>query len=69
MSMALELLIFIGIFAVGLGLIGTFMGSEDAEKRRLRAEHEARRYAKQPWDRDREDRIRPVVHTGHTPVG
>ncbi len=54
--MAFELLVFIGIFALALGVIGTFMGSEDNAKRRMRAEHEARRYAKQPWDTHREDR-------------
>jgi len=69
MSMALELIVFIVIFALALGLIGTMIGSEDSEKRKLRAEHEARRYAKQPWDRHKEDRRVPVVHSGHTPVG
>lgn len=59
--MAFELLVFIGIFALALGVIGTFLGSEDNEKRRMRAEHEARRYARQPWDAHREDR-------GGTPV-
>ncbi len=54
--MAFELLVFIGIFALTLGVIGTFLGSDDNEKRRMRAEHEARRYAKQPWDPRREDR-------------
>ena len=54
--MAFELLVFIGIFALALGVIGTFMGSEDNAKRQMRADHEARRYAKQPWDTHREDR-------------
>ena len=53
--MAFELLVFIGIFALALGVIGTFMGSEDNEKRRMRAEHEARRFGKQPWDTHRDD--------------
>ena len=69
MSMALELIVFIVIFALALGLIATMIGSEDDEKRKLRAEHESRRYAKQPWDRDKEDRRGPVIHSGHTPVG
>lgn len=56
MSMAFELMVFIGIFALALGVIGTFLGSEDNEKRRMRAEHEARRFARQPWDSHREDR-------------
>lgn len=41
MSMALELIVFIVIFALALGLIGTMIGSEDSEKRKLRAEHES----------------------------
>jgi len=53
--MAFELLVFIGIFALALGVIGTFMGWEDNEKRKMRAEHEARRYAKNPWDSRRDD--------------
>jgi len=59
--MALELLICIGVFALALGVIGTFMGSEESEKRRLREEHEARRYGPQPWDVQKGDR-------GGTPV-
>lgn len=60
--MAFELLVFIGIFALALGVIGTFMGWEDNEKRKMRADHEARRYAKQPWERHRDD-IRDVPGT------
>ena len=59
--MAFELLVFIGIFALALGVIGTFLGWEDNEKRRMRAEHEARRFGPQPWDIHKEDR-------GGTPV-
>lgn len=44
MSMPLELLIYIGVFALGLGLIGCFLGDSDNEKRKLRAAHERRRY-------------------------
>ena len=51
MSMALELLIFIGLFALALGLIGSVLGETDREKRKLRAEHEARRLAMLRWDR------------------
>ena len=50
MSMGLELLIFIGIFALALGLLGSFLGSTEDGKRKQRAEHEAGRYARQPWD-------------------
>lgn len=55
MSMALELLVCIGIFALAIGLVGCFIGSTDNEKRKLRAEHESRRFARQPWDADRAD--------------
>lgn len=50
MSMPLELLIFIGAFAVGLGLLGCFLGNTDTEKLKLRATHERRRYPRNPWD-------------------
>jgi hypothetical protein len=53
MSTALELLMFIGIFALSIGLFGCFIGSSENEKRRQRAAHESRRYARQPWDADR----------------
>ena len=52
MTMALELLIFVGVFSLAIGLIGSFIGTTDSEKRKLRAEHESRRFARQPWDSD-----------------
>ena len=53
MGMALELLIFIGAFGLAIGLIGCCIQSTDNEKRKLRAEHEARSYARNPWDAER----------------
>ena len=53
MSIALELMIFIGLFALAIGLLGTFLGQTENEKRRLRADHEARRLGLAPVQRDR----------------
>jgi hypothetical protein len=53
MSMALDLLIFIGLFALAIGLVGCFIGATNNEKQKLRAAHESRRFARQPWDADR----------------
>jgi hypothetical protein len=50
MTMALELLIFTGVFALAIGLIGTFLGNTDKENRLRRAVHESQRFAQQPWD-------------------
>jgi hypothetical protein len=50
MSMPLELLIYIGLFALGLGLLGCFLGGAGDEKRKLRSAHEHRRYGPDPWD-------------------
>jgi hypothetical protein len=50
MTLALELLIFACIFALAIGLLGSFMSSSDRHKEKLRAEHESRRHAQQPWD-------------------
>ena len=55
MSIALDLLIFIGLFILAIGLIGCFTGTTDNDKRKLRAAHESRRFARQPWDADRAD--------------
>ena len=52
MSLALELMIFIGLFALALGLLSSFIGETDSEKRRLRAEHEAWRLGLEPRRRD-----------------
>ena len=43
MSMALELLIYIAIFALGLGLLDYVLGDTASEKRKLRAAHEHQR--------------------------
>jgi len=43
MSMALELLIYIAIFALGLGLLDYLLGDTASEKRKLRAAHEHQR--------------------------
>ena len=56
MTMAFELLIFIAVFAVAIGLFGSFMASSDKEKRKRLAMHESRRFAQQPWDMDRDNR-------------
>jgi hypothetical protein len=50
MTMALELLIFAGVFALAIGLIGSFIGNTDKENRLRRARHESARFAQQPWD-------------------
>ncbi|HLX81746.1 MAG TPA: hypothetical protein VKS43_14300 [Burkholderiales bacterium] len=50
MSFAFELVIFICIFALAVGLFGNFLGTTEEGKRKQRAAHEARRYARQPWD-------------------
>lgn len=50
MNLAFELLVLIGIFALAVGLLGNFIGKSDREKLKLRAEHESRRVARQPWD-------------------
>jgi hypothetical protein len=50
MSMPVELFLYIGLFALGLGLFGCFLGETDNEKRKLRAAHESRRHARDPWD-------------------
>ena len=60
MSTALGLLIFIGIFALAIGLFGSFVGTTNSRKVKVRAEHESRLLARQPWDvqssRDRGNR-------------
>lgn len=53
MSTALELFIYIGIFALALGLLGCFLGDSDNEKLKLRATHEHWRHPHHPhhlWD-------------------
>lgn len=56
MTIAFELMIFIAVFAVAVGLFGSFMSSSDNEKRKLLASHESRRLAQQPWDTDKANR-------------
>jgi hypothetical protein len=53
MSTALDLTIFAGVFALAIGLIGSFIGTTNEKNRELRAAHANRRYARQPWDTDR----------------
>lgn len=55
MTVAFELMIFVAVFAVAIGLFGSFMASSDNEKRKRLAVHESRRFARQPWDADKED--------------
>jgi hypothetical protein len=43
MSMALELLIYIALFALALGLLDYLLGDTNSEKRKMRAEHERQR--------------------------
>jgi hypothetical protein len=50
MSTSLELFIYIGIFAMSLGLLGCFLGDSDNDKRKLRAAHERLRHGHDPWD-------------------
>ena len=53
MTVAFELMIFIAVFAVAIGLFGSFMASSDKEKRKRLAVLESKRFAQQPWDADR----------------
>lgn len=46
MSMALELLIYIAIFAMALVLLDYFLGDTAGEKRKRRAAHERQRYTR-----------------------
>jgi hypothetical protein len=46
MSMALELLIYIAIFAMALVLLDHFLGDTAGEKRKRRAAHERQRYTR-----------------------
>ena len=55
MGIALELLIFTGVFALAIGLLGSFIDSTDNEKRKLRASHERLHYDRQPWSTHRGD--------------
>ena len=55
MSIALELLIFAGVFALAIGLLGSFLDSTDNQKRKLRAAHEGRHHDRQPWSTHRGD--------------
>jgi len=55
MSMALELLIYIGLFILALGLLVSILGDSDEAKRKLRSAHERRRYKHAPWDVHPED--------------
>jgi len=50
MSMPLELLIYIGLFILALGLLVSFLGDTDDAKRKLRSSHERRRHKHAPWD-------------------
>jgi hypothetical protein len=69
MSMPLELLIFIGLFALALWVIvDLFLGGTDSEKRKLRAEHEARRQAMLRWDRGQLGVLRSPVQHLRSPV-
>jgi len=55
MSIALELLIFTGLFALAIGLLGSFINSSDNENRKQRAIHEGQHYDQQPWSVHRGD--------------
>jgi hypothetical protein len=50
MSMAMGLMIGIGVFALAIGLFGSFIGSRHETNRRKSSEQEGRRGATQPWD-------------------
>ena len=55
MGIALELLVFTGVFALAIGLLGGFINSSDNENRKLRALHEGKHYDPQPWSVHRGD--------------
>jgi len=50
MSTALVLLLGAGIFALAIGVIGCFVGSNDSERRRMLSEQESRRLGGHPWE-------------------
>jgi len=67
MSMALELLIYIGLFILALGLLVSFLGDTDDAKRKLRSSHERRRHKHKhaPWDAHPDDGRGPRQHHQH----
>ena len=56
MTIALQLLIFSGILALGVGLFFSAVGATDKHKRKLLAWQDSRRLARQPWDMDKDNR-------------
>ena len=56
MTIAFELMIFIAVFAVAVGLFASLMTGSDKEKRKRLALHQSKRFAQQPWDMDKSNR-------------
>jgi hypothetical protein len=56
MVLALQLTIFAGILALGVGLFFNAIGLANNRKRKLHAWQESTRLARQPWDMDRDNR-------------
>ncbi len=52
MTFSLQLFIFIGILALAIGLIGSFMASSGKYKRKLVAARADREHSRQPWGED-----------------
>jgi hypothetical protein len=52
MTLSLQTFIFLGILALAIGLIGSFMASSGRHKRKLVASREDRNFARQPWGGD-----------------
>jgi len=46
----LELLIYICLFALALGVLVIVLGESSEDKRKLRAAHERQRHGRDPWD-------------------
>jgi hypothetical protein len=56
MTIALQIVIFAGILALGVGLFLSAIGATDKRKRKLIAWQANQRLARQPWDTDRDNR-------------
>jgi hypothetical protein len=50
MTTAIQRLVSIGVFALGIGAIGVFMLSISEKKRKALSSHESHRLSHQPWD-------------------
>jgi len=50
MTTAIQLLVSIGVFALGVGAIGVFMLGSSEKRRKALSSHETHRFSHQPWD-------------------